>query len=83
MDYGLLFFFTPYVVADVDRRTVSVIYKISQIYHNFNFIGPGLTQLAQTGRGGSRATRQFKLNQVHRNTWAFELLLTEGIPPCH
>ncbi|MDH6106676.1 hypothetical protein NWP22_12490 [Anabaenopsis tanganyikae CS-531] len=35
---------------------------------------PGLTQLAQIGSGGSRATGQFQLNQAHRNTWAFELL---------
>ena len=41
---------------------------------NYDDLNTGLTQLAQTGRGGSRATRQFKLNQVHRNTWAFELL---------
>jgi hypothetical protein len=31
-------------------------------------------QLAQIGSGRSPATRQFKLNQAHRNTWAFELL---------
>jgi hypothetical protein len=31
-------------------------------------------QLAQIGSGLRPLTRQFKLNQAHRNTWAFELL---------
>ena len=43
-------------------------------FKNRGIIITGLTQLAQIGSGGSRATGQFQLNQAHRNTWAFELL---------